>query len=95
MDYRFEDVYNRLTTLEAGGGGGTNGYTEEVTTPATEWVITHNLETYGIMVQCWDGIEEGADKIMPANINIDSTSQITIDWGAEEVSGRVAIVATS
>jgi len=96
MDYRFEDVYSRLTSLEAGGGGGgTNGYTEVFATAATEWVVSHNLGTFGLMVQCWDGEGAGAEKIMPASIIEDTTAQMTIDWGTEEVSGRVAVVATS
>lgn len=91
MDYRFESVYDRLTTLESTPG--TLGFSETFDSTASTWVVVHNLDSYELIAQCWDGSGVDANRIVPADINADSNNQITIDWGGVNVGGRCTIVS--
>ena len=91
MDYRFTDIHDRLDTLESSPGG-TNGYSNTYT-DSTAWVVVHNLNSYEIVVNCFEGTGVGAKKVSPNDVNVDSLNQVTIDWGGELVGGRATIVA--
>jgi hypothetical protein len=91
MDYRFTDIYDRLDTLESTPV--TNGYSGTFLDSTSSWVIEHNLSSYQLVVNCFDGAGAGAEKIVPSSVTMDSNNQVTIDWGGTEVNGRVTVVA--
>lgn len=58
---------------------------------ASQWVITHTLNTAFVLVQVFDGNNQ---MVVPDNITIDSATQITIDYGVP-AAGRAVILSGS
>jgi hypothetical protein len=67
-------------------------HSETVTAAATSWTVDHNLSTYDIIVQCWNGTGADAEVIVPDQVKANSNDQVYIDFGTDEVSGRVVII---
>jgi len=59
---------------------------------ATSWVIAHSLDSYEIIVQCWEGTGAAATVVIPDSITADSVNQVTISFGSDTVAGRCCVV---
>jgi len=75
---KINDLTRRITILEAGGGGGGGGsYRHVQATPASTWVITHNLNSYPNVT-----VEDSGGSTIEGEIVWNDANQVTLTFSA-------------
>lgn len=62
-------------------------------TSETIWTVLHNLNSFDVNIQCFDGDGAGAQQIIPNSITLTNLNTITIDWGTV-VQGKCIVIRT-
>jgi len=76
-------VYNQAGTLAISDVD----YRYTSTGASTSWAVRHNLDAFGVQIQCYD---ENDNVIYPENVNIVSSSRIDVTF-SEAVSGNAVV----
>lgn len=93
------DIVGQTLTISPGFGGGfTTIYKQDFDTPATTWTIQHNLNSFNVNVQLWNG---GATPntvtpkrwLIPDRISVSDLNQVVATFNVAQ-SGQAIVVAT-
>lgn len=69
-----------MATLTTASGG----YSHTQDTPATSWVIAHNIGTNAPIVDCFVDVEGTPTKIIPSDVVVTSDKVVTIEFSTPQ-----------
>lgn len=78
IEIYLDKTSGKLVAKSNAGGGNTNGFTHEQTTPASIWTVTHSKNSLNLVYQVHDSLRE---HLIPDSFKIIDANTVEVSFG--------------